>query len=127
MIKLSTLLVALILFPLSSFAQQETGTEAKTSVEAPAEAKNDDSSSAPPSGKVERIQVTGSHIKRVDVEGPSPVLTLDRDYLDKTGFNSVADVLRDTTVAGLGGTREYGLGGSGTAGQASSFDSWNGR
>ena len=36
--------------------------------------------------------MTGSHIKQIDVEGPSPVETLNKADLEKSGFNSVADV-----------------------------------
>jgi iron complex outermembrane receptor protein len=54
----------------------------------------------------ERIQVTGSHIKRIDVEGASPVQTLTRKELEKTGYNSVSDVLRDTAANSFGSTRE---------------------
>lgn len=56
--------------------------------------------------KVERVEVTGSHIKRIDVEGPSPVQTLDRELLENSGYNSVSDVLRDITASSFGGTRE---------------------
>lgn len=56
--------------------------------------------------KVERIEVTGSLIKRVDVEGPKPIQTLDREALDRAGYNSVADVLRDLSANSFGSTRE---------------------
>ena len=56
--------------------------------------------------KVEKITVTGSHIKRIQVEGPSPVQILDREYLDRTGFNSVSDVLRGTTTTSFGAALE---------------------
>lgn len=55
---------------------------------------------------VERLQVTGSHISRIDVEGPSPIQIIDRDALDQTGYNSVSDVLRDITSSSFGGIRE---------------------
>jgi iron complex outermembrane receptor protein len=54
----------------------------------------------------EKIEVTGSYIKRVDLEGAQPVQTLDREYLDKTGYNSVGDVMRDLTASSFGGARE---------------------
>ncbi len=54
----------------------------------------------------EKIEVTGSYIKRVDMEGAQPVQTLDREYLDKTGYNSVGDVMRDLTASSFGGARE---------------------
>lgn len=67
--------------------------------------------------KVERIQVTGSHIKRIDVEGASPVQTITRKDLEKSGKNSVSDVLRESTISSFGGLREDS--GSSAAGQAS--------
>lgn len=42
------------------------------------------------------ITVTGSRIKRVDIEGPSPVVTISREDIDTTGDITVADVLRAT-------------------------------
>lgn len=65
---------------------------------------------------VEKVIVTGSHIKRIDVEGASPVQTITRKDLEKTGYNSVADVLRDTTANSFGSVREDS--GSSTAGNA---------
>ena len=55
---------------------------------------------------IEKIQVTGSRIKRIDMEGPSPVITIDKEAMEKTGYNSVADVLRDMTVSPFGSRRE---------------------
>jgi iron complex outermembrane receptor protein len=66
--------------------------------------------------KVERIEVTGSHIRRIDGEGAAPVKTITRKEIEKTGYNSVADVLRDTTVNSFGGGKESS--GSSTAGNA---------
>lgn len=54
----------------------------------------------------ERIEVTGSHIKRIDTEGASPVQTITRKEMDKSGYTSVSDVLRDTGVNSFGSTRE---------------------
>lgn len=64
----------------------------------------------------ERIQVTGSHIKRTSLEGASPVQVLDRQALEKSGYNSVSDVLRDMTANSFGSTREQS--GSNAAGVA---------
>lgn len=65
-----------------------------------------DSASTSKSNLYEKMEVTGSHIKRVDMEGAQSVQTLDRDYLDKTGYNSVGDVMRDLTASSFGGARE---------------------
>src|SRR5947209_16291776 len=44
--------------------------------------------------RVEKIEVTGSNIKRVDAEGPAPVQVITRADIDRTGSNTVSDVLR---------------------------------
>lgn len=66
--------------------------------------------------KFEKIEVTGSHIKRIDVEGPSPVLTIDQDDITRSGFNSVSDILRNVGASSFGSFREHsGQVGAGTA------------
>lgn len=39
--------------------------------------------------KVERIEVTGSRIKRTDIEGPSPVQSLSKDDIANMGFDNL--------------------------------------
>lgn len=76
-------------------------------------------SSAESSGtdaKTERIEVTGSHIKRIDTEGASPIQTITRKEIEKTGYNSVGDVLRDSSANSFGSKREAS--GSNAAGTA---------
>ena len=60
-------------------------------------------------GDVEKIEVIGSHIKRTNVEGTSPVLVIDREQIEMSGHSSLSDVLRDLPVASLGGFRETSL------------------
>ena len=60
-------------------------------------------------GDVEKIDVIGSHIKRTNVEGPSPVLVIDREQIEMSGHTSLADVLRDLPMASLGGSTEQSL------------------
>ncbi len=67
--------------------------------------------------RVEKIEVTGSYIKRVDLEGAQPIQTIDREYLDQTGYNSVSDVLREMSANSFGSGRETS--GSVTGGTAS--------
>ena len=55
---------------------------------------------------IEKISVTGSRIKRIHLEGPSPILTLNRDDLERTGYNSIGDVLRDMPLNSFGSRRE---------------------
>ena len=45
----------------------------------------------------EKVTVTGSRIKRVDMEGPLPVTVIDREAIDRSGDLNVADVIRRTT------------------------------
>ncbi len=45
--------------------------------------------------KVEKIEVTGTHIKRVDSEAVAPVEVITRDAIERSGQPTVADVLRN--------------------------------
>ncbi|MBW3164164.1 TonB-dependent receptor domain-containing protein [Ferrimonas balearica] len=49
--------------------------------------------------EVERIEVTGSRIKRTDLETPVPVTVIDRSQMDAIGALNVADVLNSSPVA----------------------------
>ena len=78
-------LVGAVVAPVAAFAQDadadDTTTEATT---------------------LDRIEVTGSRLKRADIEGAVPVIVIDRATIDATGDVSVADVLRDSTFASFG-------------------------
>ncbi|MCK7460550.1 TonB-dependent receptor plug domain-containing protein [Idiomarina aminovorans] len=52
--------------------------------------------------EVERIQVTGSRIKRVDIEGSSPIEVISSEDFEEQGRVSVADVLRNVTSNSFG-------------------------
>lgn len=51
---------------------------------------------------VERISVTGSHIKRTDLEGASPVTVIGREDIDRSGFSNLQQLLERLPVAGTG-------------------------
>ena len=55
------------------------------------------------SAKVERIEVTGSRIKRSDMETASPVSVIGRDQIDSSGFQNIGDLLRNINQADVGG------------------------
>lgn len=55
--------------------------------------------------KVERIEVTGSRIKRTDLEQSVPVTVIDRAAIDLSGQNSITDVIRGTTFNSAGSFR----------------------
>ncbi|WP_044734040.1 TonB-dependent receptor domain-containing protein [Shewanella algae] len=52
--------------------------------------------------QVERIEVTGSRIKRVDMEGATPITTITADELAKSGFATVGDALRSSNLNAFG-------------------------
>ncbi|MFK3845026.1 TonB-dependent receptor domain-containing protein [Stenotrophomonas sp. NPDC078853] len=49
---------------------------------------------------LDRISVTGSRIRQVDVETAQPVLTISRQDIQNQGFSSVADILQNISAAG---------------------------
>ena len=55
--------------------------------------------------QVEKIQVTGSRLRRADLEGSLPVTTIDRAQLEFSGQTSVADLLRNTNFNSAGSFR----------------------
>lgn len=57
---------------------------------------------AQPQQQLERVTVTGSNIKRTDAETASPVQVITRDEIEKTGKQSIQEVLRNITADGVG-------------------------
>lgn len=49
---------------------------------------------------LDRIEVTGSRIRQVELETAQPVLTISREDIQNQGFNSVADILQNISAAG---------------------------
>jgi len=54
------------------------------------------------STQLEKVVVTGTQIKRVDAETPSPVQVLSADDLKKSGYTTISDVLMSITANGAG-------------------------
>lgn len=46
---------------------------------------------------LETIVVTGSYLRRTDSESPSPVTVIGAEQITKSGFNSIADVIRSAS------------------------------
>ena len=67
--------------------------------------------------KLEKIQVTGSRISRVDVEGSTPITVISREDIERSGKLTVADVLRSTTFNSFGSYSER----SGSSWQSQAF------
>jgi len=51
---------------------------------------------------IQRVEITGSNIRRTDKETPSPVQVLSAQDLKNSGYTSVSDVLRNVTANGQG-------------------------
>ena len=56
--------------------------------------------------QLDRIEVTGSRIKRAEVEGPSPITVITRADIEVAGELSVADFLRNNVYNSYGSARE---------------------
>ncbi|NOU49139.1 TonB-dependent receptor [Pseudoalteromonas sp. JBTF-M23] len=50
----------------------------------------------------ERIQITGSRIKRIDMEGAAPITTISAEDLQNAGFATVGDALRNSNLNSFG-------------------------
>jgi len=64
-----------------------------------------------PASKLERVEVTGTNIKRTDLETAAPVTVLTREDLARSGANSLGDVITRLTAAqgGLSGVEFNGF------------------
>jgi outer membrane receptor protein involved in Fe transport len=58
--------------------------------------------------KLEKFEVTGSRIKQVDIEGPSPIKIIAREEIEASGRTNLTDLLRDLPEAGFTGINEGG-------------------
>jgi iron complex outermembrane receptor protein len=64
--------------------------------------------------KVERIEVTGSRIRRADVEGANPVSVMTAIDIEKFGITSIGDVLQSIPSAGSAINTNSNNGGNGS-------------
>jgi iron complex outermembrane receptor protein len=51
---------------------------------------------------LEAITVTGSYIRRTNTESPSPITTINADDIEKSGLNSIADVIKTISADNSG-------------------------
>lgn len=69
--------------------------------------------------QLERVEITGSSIKRIDVEGALPVQTVTRQDIERSGVTSTEQLLQSITAASsMGGTANATGAGSSTYGLA---------
>ncbi len=69
--------------------------------------------------KVEKIEVTGSNIKRVDAETASPIQVISQEEIRRSGKQTVTELLRELPINAAGGLTEMTGSGSFSAGAAS--------
>ncbi|KQZ55994.1 TonB-dependent receptor [Lysobacter sp. Root559] len=81
-----------------------------------AQAQDQPAADAKAPTEIDRIQVTGSRIKRADIETSQPIFTLTRAEIDKQGVTSVADVLQRISTNGAALNTTFNNGGDGSAG-----------
>jgi iron complex outermembrane receptor protein len=62
---------------------------------------------------LDRVQVTGSRIKRADIETSQPVFTLNREEIQAQGLTSVGDVIQNITSNGATLNSTFNNGGNG--------------
>src|SRR5210317_1995802 len=56
--------------------------------------------------ELEPISVTGTRIKRTDVEGSTPVTIIDREMIEASGQATIAQLLHSSTYNSFGSFRE---------------------
>ncbi len=67
--------------------------------------------------KVEKIEVTGSNIKRIEGEGALPVTVISRDEIEKSGVTTAAELMDRISASSAGGYNvSLGVGDSATPG-----------
>ena len=71
------------------------------------------------SADLDRVQVTGSRISRIDIEGANPVTVLDRDDIKRTGMTDLGEIMQDLPMMrGSPVSSQRNNGGSGRVEQA---------
>lgn len=63
--------------------------------------------------QLEAVQVTGSRVKRADIETETPVVTLTKKELERTGLTSIGDILQTLPSAGSAFNTTINNGGTG--------------
>src|SRR5690606_9802343 len=64
--------------------------------------EEDASTTAQPATNLDKVTVTGSRIKRVDIEGPTPVTVVTAEDIQAQGFNTVYEALNTLTQNDIG-------------------------
>lgn len=88
--RLSAAMFAVLLLPVAgvTLAQEADDATPDTSNQA-----------SKPTATLDKVTVTGSRIKRAEIEGPSPVTVITSEQIEREGFNTVYDALNTLTQA----------------------------
>lgn len=86
---------------------------------------SDPQTDALPSNGVQRVEITGSYIRRADGETPSPVQVLNARDLRNSGYTSVGEVLQNLTANGAGTLSQNFTGGFAAGGSGISLRGLN--
>jgi len=62
--------------------------------------------STPTTKRADKIEVTGSRIKRTDVEGVTSLIVIDKQQIEKSGMSTVSEMLRSSPVSSFGSYSE---------------------
>ena len=81
----TALIAALVLPAAGAFAQDSAGQDAEQNQE------------TQQTSTLDKVTVTGSRIKRVEIEGATPVTVITRDDIDREGFQTVSEMLDTLT------------------------------
>ncbi|MGJ8670602.1 MAG: TonB-dependent receptor plug domain-containing protein [Oceanococcus sp.] len=68
---------------------------------------------APDTTQLDKIQVTGSRIRRTSIETEHPVLSITRDMIERSGATSLGELIQDLPVAGSAMNTAFNNGGEG--------------
>jgi iron complex outermembrane recepter protein len=74
---------------------------------------------APAAQKIEKIEVTGSNIKRIDAEGTAPIQIITSEEIRRSGRQTVTELLRELPNNAAGGLTELTGSGSFSTGASS--------
>jgi len=72
-----------------------------------------ESTTAAPATTLDRIEVTGSRIKRTDIETSQPIFSLNREEIQAQGLTSIGDVIQNITSNGSALNSTFNNGGNG--------------
>jgi iron complex outermembrane recepter protein len=97
-IAFATAIQTVLLFGLNVGAQAQTAAPSPAAPDQNATGAAATNTGAASSGELQQVVVTGYLIPRIG-EGPQPVSTFDQDYIQKTGYQNVTDVLQSLPQA----------------------------